>query len=305
MQIWKLLSIVFLVGLIATLGYVAAVLTAQQPAQQTITITKTLPPTTITVTQSPSQQQTISIAGSTTVAPIAEEIARISMERYPGIKVSVAGIGSGPGIKSVGAGEVDIGMASRDIKSAEFEKYPDLKPFIVAKDSVAIIVHPSNPVEDLSIEQVAMIYAGKITNWKEVGGPSKEIVVVTREAGSGTRATFEKFVMKPNKVEIGGMAVVKPSNGEVRATIATTENAIGYISLGYVDETVKAVSLDGIKPTIENVVAGKYPITRNLYLITKGEPSLVEQAFIGLALSPEGQEIISKLGYIPVLKPTL
>jgi len=178
-----------------------------------------------------------------------------------------------------------------------------LKPFVIAKDSVAIVVHPENPVSELTMEQVAKIFAGEINNWKEVGGEDAEIRVITREEGSGTRETFEKFVMRPLHLEITADASVKPSNGEVRATVATDKNAIGYISLGYVDESVKALKIDGVEPTVEKVLSGEYPITRNLYLITKGEPEPLEKAFIDFVLSEEGQKIVEELGYIPVQTP--
>ena len=245
----------------------------------------------------------LTVAGSTTVLPINQECARILMERNPDLRISVSGGGSGHGIKAVGAGDIDIGAASRDIKEEEWAKYPDLKPFVIAKDSVAIVVHPENPVSELTMEQVAKIFAGEINNWKEVGGEDAEIRVITREEGSGTRETFEKFVMRPLQLEITADASVKPSNGEVRATVATDKNAIGYISLGYVDESVKALKIDGVEPTVEKVLSGEYPITRNLYLITKGEPEPLEKAFIDFVLSEEGQKIVEELGYIPVQTP--
>jgi len=245
----------------------------------------------------------LTVAGSTTVLPINQECARILMERNPDLRISVSGGGSGHGIKAVGAGDIDIGAASRDIKEEEWAKYSDLKPFVIAKDSVAIVVNPKNPVSELTMEEVAKIFAGEINNWKEVGGEDAEIRVITREEGSGTRETFEKFVMRPLQLEITADASVKPSNGEVRATVATDKNAIGYISLGYVDESVKALKIDGVEPTVENVVSGEYPITRNLYLITKGEPEPLEKAFIDFVLSEEGQKIVEELGYIPVQTP--
>ncbi len=240
----------------------------------------------------------LTIAGSTTVLPINQECARILMEKNPALRISVSGGGSGHGIKAVGAGEIDIGAASRDVKSKEMETYPDLKPVGIGKDSVAIVVHPSNPVSELTMEQVSKIFSGEITNWKEVGGADEGIRVITREEGSGTREVFEKFVMKPSEKEIAGKASVKPSNGEVRATVSGDENSIGYISLGYVDPSVKAVKIDGVEATVENVLSDKYPIVRTLYLITKGEPGELEKAFIDFVLSEEGQKVVEDMGYI-------
>ncbi|MHC1635634.1 MAG: substrate-binding domain-containing protein, partial [Candidatus Methanospirareceae archaeon] len=181
------------------------------------------------------------------------------------------------------------------------EKYPDLKPVVIGKDSVAIVVHPSNEISELTMEQVSRIFAGEIKNWKEVGGKDAEIRVITREEGSGTRETFEKYVMKPYKREITGEASVKLSNGEVRATVSKDENSIGYLSLGYVDPSVKALKIDGVEATIENVLSGDYPISRNLYLITKGEPSELEKVFIDFVLSEEGQRVVEDMGYIRVV----
>jgi len=246
----------------------------------------------------------LTIAGSTTVLPINQECANILMERNPDLRITVSGGGSGHGIKAVGAGDIDIGAASRDIKEEEWKRYPDLNPFVIAKDGVAIIVNTENDINELTTDEISKIFAGEIKNWKEVGGKDAEIRVITREVGSGTRETFEKFVMKPYGREMAVRASVKPSNGEVKATVATDRNAIGYISLGHVDESVKALKIDGVEPTVENVLSGRYPLSRNLYLITKGEPSPLEKAFIDFVLSTEGREIVEKLGFIPVTTPT-
>jgi phosphate transport system substrate-binding protein len=240
----------------------------------------------------------LAIAGSTTVLPINQECARLLMEKNPALRISISGGGSGHGVKSVGAGEIDIGAASRDVKSKEMETYPNLKPVGIGKDSVAIVVHPSNGVSELTMEQASKIFAGEITNWKELGGADEAIRVITREEGSGTREVFEKYVMKSSKKEISGEASVKPSNGEVRATVSGDKKSIGYVSLGYVDPTVKAVKIDGVEATVENVLADNYPIVRTLYLITKGEPSDLEKAFIDFVLSDEGQDVVEDMGYI-------
>ena len=242
----------------------------------------------------------LTVAGSTTVLPLNQEWARILMEANPDLRISVSGGGSGHGIKSVGAGEIDIGASSRDVKSAEMDSYPDIKPIAVAMDSIAIVVHPSNPLNDISMEDVAKIYAGEITNFKEIGGPDMAIDVYTREEGSGTRGSFEEQVLEKYKATIFGGALVKPSNGEMRASVAGNEKGFAYLSLGYVDNTVKALNVDGIQPTIDNVKSGSYKISRKLYLITKGTPSDLEQAFIDFALSPEGQIVVTDGGYISI-----
>jgi len=249
----------------------------------------------------------LTIAGSTTILPINEECARLLRDANPDLRISVSGGGSGHGVKAVGAGEIDIGAASRDVKAEEMALYPDLKPVAIGKDSVAIVVHPSNSVADLTMEQASKIFSGEITNWKEVGGADAAIRVITREEGSGTRETFETYVMQPFKREIAGPASVKSSNGEVRATVSSDATSIGYLSLGYIDETVKALSIGGVEATVEHVLSGAYPITRNLYLITNGEPSELEKAFIEFVLSSEGQKVVEDMGYLQlgaVLTPT-
>jgi len=206
---------------------------------------------------------------------------------------------------AVGAGEIDIGAASRDVKAAELELYPDLKPVAIGKDSVAIVVHPSNTINDLTLEQAAQIFSGEITNWEEVGGANTAIRVITREEGSGTRETFEKYVMTPFDKEVAGKASVKGSNGEVRATVSSDANSVGYLSLGYVDNTMKAIKVGSIEATVANVLSGDYPIQRSLYLITKGESSALEQAFIDFVLNSEGQEVVEDMGYIKVISEEL
>lgn len=242
----------------------------------------------------------LTIAGSTTVLPINQECARLLMGENSALRISVSGGGSGHGVKSVGAGEIDIGAASRDVKAAEMEQYPDLKPVAIGRDSVAIILHPGNSVSDLTMEQASKIFSGEITNWKDVGGDDADIRVITREEGSGTREVFEKYVMKPFEREIAGAASVKSSNGEVRATVSSDAKSIGYLSLGYVDSSVKAVEIDGVTATVANVRSGNYPISRSLYIITKGEPSELERAFIDFVLSSEGQQVVEDMGYIKV-----
>jgi phosphate transport system substrate-binding protein len=243
---------------------------------------------------------TLTIAGSTTILPINEECKRLLMENNPDLRISVSGGGSGHGVKAVGAGEIDIGAASRDVKAEEMALYPDLKPVAIGKDSVAIVVHPSNPLTDLTMEQASKIFSGEITNWKDMGGADAAIRVITREEGSGTRECFEEQVMKPFNREVAGAASVKSSTGEVKATVSKDATSIGYISLGYIDETVKPLKIDGVEPTVENVLSGAYPILRSLYLITNGEPSELEKAFIEFVLSSEGQKVVEEMGYIPL-----
>ncbi len=242
----------------------------------------------------------LQIAGSTTVLPIAEECARVFMGENPGSQIYVSGGGSSHGVKAVADGTVDLGDASRDIKDSERELYPDLVTHGIAKDGVAIVVHPSNQVSDLTMQELQGIYTGEITNWLDLGGEDAEIMVVSREAGSGTRDCFEQAVLAPIKKEITDHAIIQDSNGKVRTTIAGNEQSIGFLSLGYVNPDVKAVKLDGIPPTIANIRSGDYAISRTLWMITNGDPDEDEQAFLDFVLSGDGQKIVSEVRFIPV-----
>ena len=252
-------------------------------------------------TDTPKDSMKLQIAGSTTVLPIAEECARIFMENNPGSQVYVSGGGSSHGVKSVAEDVIDIGDASRDLKDSEKEQYTDLVTHAIAKDGVAIIVHPSNPINDLTITQLQGIYTGEITNWKDIGGKDIEIMVVSREGGSGTRDCFEQVVLKPIEKDVTEYAIIQDSNGKVRTTIIGSEQGIGFISLGYVNSDVKAVKLDGTEPTIENIRSNDYAISRTLWMITKGNPDGNEQAFLDFVLSDQGQNIVSEVHYIALL----
>jgi phosphate transport system substrate-binding protein len=230
--------------------------------------------------------------GSTTVQPLAEKGAEAYMKSHPGVKVVTGGGGSSAGVRGVAEGLFDIGAASRDLKSSELEQWPDLVKHTIARDGVAIVVNGANPVADLTMEQIRDIYANP--------GAHPEWTVVNREAGSGTRDTFEELVMGGEEIGEAANTIFLPSNGAVREQVATTANAIGYISLGYVDSSVKAIKVGGIECTVANVQNGTYPISRSLYLVTKGEPTGIVRDFIDFCLSDEGQAIVEEEGYIRV-----
>jgi phosphate transport system substrate-binding protein len=242
----------------------------------------------------------LQIAGSTTILPIAEECARIFMERHPGDRVFVSGGGSSHGVKATSDGTMDIGTISRDLTDYEKEMHPDLVVHGIARDGIVIVVHPENPVEGLTVEQLQDVYTSEITNWKDVGGVDLGIMVVSREEGSGTRGYFEDAVMKSTGKEITDHAIIQDSNGKIRTTVAGDKHSIGFLSLGYASSDVKTVSLDGVAPSIENVRNGEYAISRTLLMITKGEPDEAEQAFLDFVLSEDGQKIVADVHYIPV-----
>jgi phosphate transport system substrate-binding protein len=241
----------------------------------------------------------ISVAGSTTVQPLAEKLAEAFSAQNPAVNIDVQGGGSSVGVKSAGTGVADVGMASREIKDSEKEEYPDLVIFTVARDGIAIVAHPDVPVDELTREQVRGIFAGEITNWSEVGGPDKPITVVSREEGSGTRAAFEEMVMGEDTV-IVDTAILHPSNGAVRTAVSTTPDSIGYLSFGYLDESTKALAVDGVEPTPENAASGTYPVVRPLNMLTKGEPDGTVKAWLDFILGAEGQKIVAEERFIPV-----
>jgi phosphate transport system substrate-binding protein len=249
--------------------------------------------------EEPSGQ--LQIAGSTTVQPLAEVLAEAFMAIYPDVMIEIQGGGSSVGVTSAGEGTVAIGNASRNIKDSEFETFPDLQVFTIAYDGIAIVTNPDLVLSDLTIDQVKAIFAGEITNYAEVGGPDAEIVVVSREEGSGTRAAFEELVMESGEeaAVISENAILQQSNGQVRTTVSTTPDAIGYLSFGFLDESVNTVAIDGVDPSVENVKSGDYAIFRPLNMLTNGEPSGLAKAFLDFVLSPEGQSIVAE-DYITV-----
>ena len=243
----------------------------------------------------------IQLAGSTTVQPLAEVLAEAFMSYNPDLMIEVQGGGSSVGVTSAGEGTVDIGDASRNIKDSEFEAFPELQVFTIAYDGIAIVTNPDLDLPSLSIEQVQKIFSGEITNYSEVGGPDAEIIVVSREEGSGTRAAFEELVMEANDSEamISENAILQQSNGQVRTTVATTPDTIGFLSFGFLDESVNPVAIDGVAPTVDNVKNGSYSIFRPLNMLTNGAPGELAQAFLDFILSDMGQEIVSE-DYITV-----
>ncbi len=256
--------------------------------------------TVITETGSASESRTvITEAGSTTVQPLAERLAEAFMAEHPEVEIIVQGGGSSVGVKAAGEGTVDVGAASREIKASELESYPDLQVFVIARDGIAVVVHPDVSVETLTTAQVRGIFSGQITNWQEVGGDDRPIIIVAREEGSGTRAAFEELVMG-EAATISERAILQPSNGAVRTTVATTPDAIGFLSFGYLGDGVKAVAVDGVAATEANAANGRYPLVRPLNLLTKGEPQGAVKAWLDFILGEEGQAIVAEEGYIPV-----
>lgn len=246
--------------------------------------------------------KTITIKGSTTVLPIAQACAEAYMNQHSEVTISVQGGGSGVGIASVIDGTADIGDSSRDIKEKEIklakEKGVDIYENVVAMDGIAVIVHPSNQVDSLTKQQIKDIYTGKISNWSDVGGKKGKIVVISRDSASGTFETFNELALDKEKVRPDSLH--NASNNAVAQTVSTTPAAIGYVGLGYLSPSVKAVKVNGIKPSKENVLNGSYLLARKLYMYTNGKPSGVIADFINFILSPDGQKLVEKSGFIAV-----
>lgn len=240
----------------------------------------------------------ISMVGSTSMEKFANSLSEAFMEKYPDVTVTAEFVGSSAGVEAAQNGTADIGNASRNLK--EEEKAAGIAENIVAIDGIAVVVDNTNTVEDLTKEQLSKIYKGEVTNWSDVGGSDMPVVVVGREAGSGTRSAFEELLELEEQCKYANEL---DSTGAVMAKVAATPGAIGYVSLDVLDDTVKAVKLDGAEPTEENIKAGNYFLSRPFVMATKGE--IAEQNDLVKALfdyiySPEGDELVKSVGLITV-----
>jgi len=244
------------------------------------------------------KQGGVSVVGSTSVQPFAEALAEEFMIGHSAEKIFIQGGGSTAGIQAVLTGAAQVGMSSRKLE--ESEKALIAVPIIY--DAIAVIVHRTNPLENLSMGQIRKIYAGKITRWKEIEGTDRAITVVTREEGSGTRETFQNLVMGKNE-EISLGALVQDSNGAIRQVVADDPNAIGFISLGLVNDRVKALKIDGIEPTLENILAHRYQIVRPFLFVFRSSPQGVAKEFLDYVLSPKGQKLLMQEGLVSMDQP--
>jgi phosphate transport system substrate-binding protein len=239
-------------------------------------------------------QTDLTLAGSTSIQPFADKWAEVFMQAHPDLGVNVQGGGSSSGIQACKSGACQIGMSSRELKGDE----KDLVEIVVARDGLAIIVHPSNPVRGAKVAEIKQIFAGDLRNWSLLGGADKPITVVTREEGSGTRGAFQELVMGKTRIFRG--AITEDSNGTVREIIAHDPAAIGFISLGLVNEQVRALDLDGAAATDENIENGRYKLVRPFLFVSRGEPAGLAKEFVDFVLSAEGQALVKKEGLLPV-----
>lgn len=239
---------------------------------------------------------TVNTAGSTSMKDVMAVLTEVFEKENPGVNINYTGSGSGAGIEGATSGTCDIGLSSRALKDEEKES--GAVENIVALDGVAIVINPANGVENLTVEQIAQIFTGEITNWSEVGGTDGEIAVFGREAGSGTRGAFEELLDVADQC---AYAQELDSTGGVLAKVASTPGSIGYVSLDVVDDTVKALSLDGVEPTEENIVAGSYKLSRPFVMATLGtidEQNDLVKTWFGFVQSDAGKAVITAMGLI-------
>lgn len=245
-------------------------------------------------------QEKIVMAGSTTVLPIAQKTAEVFMDENPGVDISVRGGGSSVGITALIDGNCDIANSSRPIKDTEIQKAAsrgkDPVAHIVAMDGIAVVVNKSNPVTKLSKKQVKDIYMGKITDWSQVGGRPGKIVVVSRDSASGTFEAFGTLVMNNEKVIPS--ALMQASNQGVAQIVAQTPGAIGYVGLGFISESIKPVEIDGVMPSRETVLSGKYSISRPLFMYTNGKPQGKLKEYLDFVKGKKGQSLVEEVGYV-------
>ncbi|MDK2956999.1 MAG: phosphate transport system substrate-binding protein [Desulfovibrionales bacterium] len=257
----------------------------------------------LTLMATPAFAGTVTVKGSTTVLPYMQKAAEVFMAQHPGVKIEISGGGSSNGAKALIDGTTDIAMMSRDMKDKEKDAATSNGrapvQFVVAYDCITPVVNHWNSVSDLSAEQLAEIYSGKATNWKDVGGKSGQVVVISRDTSSGTYDCWKDKVMEGARVFPG--ALLQASNGAVVQAVAKNKFAIGYVGLAYVDANLlKPLKVDGVMASVETALNHSYPISRGLNLYTPGEPKGDAKDLIDFMMSPAGQKLAADVGFIPV-----
>lgn len=267
------------------------------------------------VLQGCGRRSTTEVVGSDTMVKLTQALAEAYNNDNPEANITVTGGGSGNGIAALINGNADIAQASREMKQEEIENARrnkiDVKEYVVAKDGVSVMVHPDNPVGQLTIDQLADIYTGKITNWKDVGGRDESIVVLSRDKSSGTHVFFLEHVLRKGDQkgteEFAPSVLMLPTSNAIAGEIKGNTAAIGYVGMGFVEpEKHKTVKIAGeadstyVEPTVENVLKGSYPIARDLYFYTAGEPKGASKGFIDFVLSDEGQRVVESEEFIPI-----
>lgn len=249
-----------------------------------------------------AQAETVTVNGSTTVLPAMQLVAESFMKANPNITITISGTGSGNGIKALMDGTTDIAMSSRDLKKKEADDLAKAghKPirYTVAYDAIIPVVNPKNTVKKLTLDQLRDVYAGKIKDWKELGGASAPIVVIGRDTSSGTYECFQELVM--GKTRVSPRALLQSSSGGVVQAVAGNPNAIGYIGIGYMDSQTHGLTVNGVAPTLDAAKNKTWPISRDLFLFTAGEPTGAAKQVIDFMLSAEGQKDVEKAGFVQV-----
>ena len=234
--------------------------------------------------------------------PIAQKVAEAYMKEHPDTTISISGGGSGNGIKALIDKTTDIANSSRAIKKEEIEqakaKGSDPVEFIVAYDCIVPVVHPSNPLKNITVDQLKALYKGEIRNWKEIGGPDKPVVIISRDTSSGTYEVWEEKVMKKERVFPG--ALLQASNGAIVQAVSKNPNAIGYIGLGYMDNSVTMLSVNGITGSKETTLNKAFPVSRPLYMYTPVKPAGDVKKFLDFVISKKGQKLVEEEGFIPL-----
>lgn len=246
---------------------------------------------------------TVTVNGSTTVLPAMQQVTESFMAAHPDVTVTISGSGSGNGIKALRDKMTDIAMSSRDLKSKEVKDFEShgmkTTRYTVAHDAIIPVVHNNNAVKGLTMAQLRDVFAGKIKNWKEIGGKDGKIVVISRDTSSGTFECWNELIM--HKTRVMPAALMQASNGAVVQAVAKNPNAIGYIGLGYMDKTVHGMTVDGVHATPENAVSRTWPISRELLLYTNGQPQGNVKMFMDYMLDPtKGQKDVVAAGYVPM-----
>lgn len=258
------------------------------------------------------KNNTIRVAGSTTVLPVVSVAAEAFMKSNPESKIIVNAGGSGVGVNQVGSQQIEIGMISRDITQKEIEQYPQtsFKTHAIGRDAVVPVVSSeiyNAGITSLTLEQIAKIYRGEISNWNELNGPDKNILVIDKEASRGTRHVFMEIVLGDKEAVAQGADLVLGANNEEQTALVQSDAALGILSNAWLNDDVKGISIimpDGsiVEPTLENIINNKFPITRDLVLVTNGIPTGETKAFIDFIKSPQGQEIVKQNGYVSISK---
>ncbi len=252
---------------------------------------------------------TIVAAGSTALQPLVDNVSKKFMSEHSGVQITVQPGGSGGGLTQVQAGQIEIGnsdiFAEEKFKGDDAAKAKELVDHQVGVVGIAAVTNKEAGVDSLTKEQLIDIFTGKVTNWKDVGGADQKIVLVNRPSSSGTRATFENFALGQKTEDIQG-SIQEDASGTVKKLVGETPGAIGYLALSYLDDSIKAISYNGVAPTADNIAAGQYPVWAYEHMYTKGEPNATVKAFLDYMLSDEIQNSdVTEMGYIPVAKMTV